>query len=76
VRLFSEEDVVCEVLYNFGNNHEATPHTTAVILRYLYINQLRRDNCWGYKTFVRQSDKIIIINKKDAQALHVHTEER
>jgi hypothetical protein len=52
VRLLSKEYIIREILYDFRYNHEATPHTT-IILWYVHINYLRRDNRWRYEAGVR-----------------------
>lgn len=68
--LFAEKNIVCEVLYNFGYNHEAPPHATAIISRYLHVNNFGRDNCRWYETFADRQPKILV------WYLKVYTEEK
>lgn len=44
VSLFAEEDVVREVLDDLRDDHETTTNDTAVVLRYLHIDDIRRDH--------------------------------
>jgi hypothetical protein len=45
MRLFSKENVVCQVLDDLGDDHETSPHDEAVVLRYFHVDDLRSYNC-------------------------------
>ena len=44
MRLFSKEDVVRKVLDNFCNDHQSSTQCQ-VVLRYIHVHDLRRNNC-------------------------------
>lgn len=56
MRLFSEEDVVRKVLDDFRNDHQSSTQCY-VVLRYIHVHDLRRNNCWRNESKKRDDEK-------------------
>lgn len=49
VYFFTKENVVCEILYDLGDDHETPSDDASIIFWYLHINDLRRNNGGRYE---------------------------